>query len=140
MSGKNEKVAAIVAAFQGREVDACYLGYFDCFNRHLFFEAHEVLEQLWLPQRRGPDGNFYKGLIQLAGGFVHVQKGRFSPAAALFKLARKNLEPYPDVHQGMRLVPLRGLLADWVRRLETGPGGERRFSVADAPRLALVTG
>ena len=67
-----------------------YLGYFELFNAQLFYEAHDVLEELWLPIRREPQGDFYKGLIQLAGAFVHLQKNRLRPAAALFKLARTN--------------------------------------------------
>ena len=83
MSHKHAKITAIVDEFQGQDLDAHYLGYFACFNRQLFFEAHEVLEQIWLPQRHGPNGAFYKGLIQLAGAFVHLQKNRSGPAAAL---------------------------------------------------------
>src|SRR6266702_2966293 len=85
----------MIESFRGQELDAHYLGYFDCFNRQLFYEAHDVLEDLWLPDRHGAAGNFYKGLIQLAGAFVHLQKNRLRPAAALFKLAQANLEKYP---------------------------------------------
>ena len=83
MTHKSGKVAEMVAAFQGRDLDARYLGYFDCFNRELFYEAHDVLEDLWLLDRKGADGDYYKGLIQLAGAFVHLQKGRLKPCIAL---------------------------------------------------------
>ena len=53
-----------------------YLGYFACFNRQLYYEAHDVLEELWLPIRGTPQARFYQGLIQMAGGFVHLQKNR----------------------------------------------------------------
>src|SRR5215510_9480322 len=98
MSKKSSKIAALIEGCRGRELDAHYLGYFECFNRQLFYEAHDVLEQLWLAQRSGTNGDFYKGLIQLAGGFVHLQKNRLRPAAALFKLADANLQKYPDPH------------------------------------------
>ena len=39
-----------LAALGNRDYDRRYLGYFDCFNRQHYFEAHEVLEALWLPQ------------------------------------------------------------------------------------------
>ena len=48
MSNKNAKVAALIDPWRGRDLDARYLAYFDCFNRGLFYEAHEVLEELWL--------------------------------------------------------------------------------------------
>ena len=79
----------MIQDLQGGELDPHYAGFFECFNQQLFYEAHDVLEELWLPRRREPDGLFYKGLIQLAGAFVHLQKDRLSPAAALFRLARQ---------------------------------------------------
>jgi hypothetical protein len=74
VSHKSACIAARIESFCGQELDAHYLGYFDCFNRQLFYEAHEVLEDLWLKDKYGPNGAFYKGLIQLAGAFVHLQK------------------------------------------------------------------
>src|SRR4029079_18573679 len=99
MSSKSPKIAALLEHCHVTKVDAHYLGYFECFNRQLFFEAHEVLEELWLADRHGANGNFYKGLIQLAGAFVHLQKERPGPATALFKLAQANLQQYPAVHE-----------------------------------------
>ena len=78
-----------------QDYDPHYLSYFECFNQQRFFEAHEVLEVLWLTQRDGPNGPFYKGLIQLAGAFVHWQKNRPGPAVALFKLAQTYLQQIP---------------------------------------------
>src|SRR3989304_9926528 len=80
VSRKSEPIARRIERFRGRRLPAHYLGYFDCFNRQLFYEAHDVLEEIWLADRHGPDGDFYKGLIQLAGAFVHVQKNRSGPA------------------------------------------------------------
>jgi predicted metal-dependent hydrolase len=90
-----------------------YLGYFECFNSRRFFEAHDVLEVLWLDVRREPVGDFYKALIQLAGAFVHLQKRRPGPAVALLRLSRTRLAPYPRVHEGLNLAEVRGLIADW---------------------------
>src|SRR5271170_6957780 len=94
----------MIESFRGQELDPHYLGYFDCFNHQLFYEAHDVLEDMWLPDRHGPDGSFYKGLIQLAGAFVHVQKNRPGPAVALLNLSRANLEKYPPLHHGLDLT------------------------------------
>ena len=118
MNHKSGKIASLVEPFAGREFDAHYLSYFDCFNRQLYFEAHEVLEALWLPQRHAADGNFYKGLIQLAGAFVHLQKQRHGPAVALFKLAEKNLEAYPSFHHGIELPKVLEFIARFREQLE----------------------
>ena len=118
VSHKSARIATMIESFRGQELDAHYLGYFDCFNRQLFYEAHDVLEDLWLPDRHGVNGNFYKGLIQLAGAFVHLQKNRLRPSAALFKLAQANLEKYPSVHERLDLAAVLGLIAAWLQRLE----------------------
>lgn len=122
MTHKSGKVAEMVAQFAGRRLDARYLGYFDCFNRQLFYEAHDVLEDLWLLDRNGPDGDFYKGLIQLAGAFVHLQKERLRPSEALFKLADANLRKYPAFYHSTNVGDLLGLIARWRADL-----AERRF-------------
>src|SRR5437868_4060967 len=119
MGKKSEKIAALIAGCQGRDLEAHYLAYFECFNRALFYEAHDVLEELWLPDRQGPNGAFYKGMIQLAGAFVHLQKNRLRPSAALFKLARTNLEKYPNPHEHLDVKTVLELIRGWLGDLES---------------------
>lgn len=123
MTHKSGKVAERVAQFAGRRLDARYLGYFDCFNRQLYYEAHDVLEDLWLLDRHGPDGDYYKGLIQLAGAFVHLQKERLRPAEALFQLAGRNLLKYPATHHATNVAGLLSLISRWRSALS-----DRNFS------------
>jgi predicted metal-dependent hydrolase len=123
--------------FVEEKLDPHYLGYFDCFNRGLFFEAHDVLEELWLKDRRGPNGAFYKGLIQLAGAFVHLQKNRLRPAAALFKLALANLEKYPHRHEDLNLAAVCSLARKWISCLESAQFANNPLADGDAPKLAL---
>jgi len=113
MTHKSGKVAAMVSQFEGQRLDARYLGYFDCFNRQLFYEAHDVLEDLWLLDRHGPDGDYFKGLIQLAGAFVHLQKERLRPADALYQLAERNLRKYPARHHAADVAGLLALIERW---------------------------
>ena len=137
MSHKSARIAAMIESFQGQELDAHYLGYFDCFNRQLFYEAHDVLEDLWLPDRHGANGNFYKGLIQLAGAFVHLQKKRLRPSAALFKLARTNLEKYPPSHEHLNLGAVQLLITGWLVQLEKGEFQINPLTARNVPQLAL---
>ena len=127
----------MIESFRGRDLDPHYLGYFDCFNRQLFYEAHDVLEDLWLPDRYGANGNFFKGLIQLAGAFVHLQKNRLRPAAALFKLAQANLEKYASPHERLDLQAVLNLIADWLRQLERNDFSVNPLSATNLPQLAL---
>lgn len=93
-----------------------YLGYFECFNTQRYYEAHDVLEHLWLKEgRSAADHDFYKGLIQLAGAFVHLKLHhaypdhpkhgkRLHPARRLFVRAIENIAPYGEHHLGLDLV------------------------------------
>jgi len=139
VSHKSARIATMIESFRGQELDAHYLGFFDCFNRQLFYEAHDVLEDLWLPDRHGVNGNFYKGLIQLAGAFVHLQKNRLRPSAALFKLAQANLEKYPPVHERLDLTTVLGLINDWLRRLEQSEFTVNPLTAQTVPELKLQT-
>src|SRR5213595_3971496 len=83
-----------------------YRAYFRCWNEQRYYEAHDVLEQVWLGKTITPeDAQYFKGLIQAAGAFVHLQKNfehpthpkhgkRLAPAVRLFRLAEKNLAPF----------------------------------------------
>lgn len=138
MRKKSPRIAALIESCQGKGRDAHYLGYFKCFNGGLYYEAHDVLEELWLPDRRGPNGDFYKGLIQLAGAFVLLQKDRLPPAARLFKLARANLEKYAPLHGQLDVIGVLALIEDWVRRLEKVHFKVNPLNPASAPKVSLL--
>lgn len=138
MSRKSGKIAERIAAFQGGGLSAHYLGYFDCFNQQQFYEAHDVLEELWLADRQGPNGDFYKGLIQLAGAFVHLQKNRLRPAAALFELARANLGKYPAQQERLDLARVLSLIAQWSEELAAADFQRNPWLEIPAPVLTLT--
>ena len=134
---KHERIAELAQQFSGDGIDPRYAGYFALFNTQKFYEAHDVLEDLWLPDRHGVNGNFYKGLIQLAGAFVHLQKHRLRPSAALFKLAQANLEKYPSPHERLNLAAVQLLMAGWLRQLEAGGFLTNPLSGGNVPQLVL---
>ncbi|HXG48995.1 MAG TPA: DUF309 domain-containing protein [Methylomirabilota bacterium] len=137
MSKKSPKIAALIQSFEGQPWPAHYLGYFACFNEGLFYEAHDVLEELWLAERGGPRDGFYKGLIQFAGAFVHLQKGRLRPAAALFRLSQSYLGRYPDRFDGLDLARVRSLADEWVASLETNGFADNPLPRNGPPRLNM---
>jgi predicted metal-dependent hydrolase len=137
MKHKAERIRAFLQPFQGRSLDAHYLAFFACFNEQHFYEAHEVLEELWLVQRDGPNGDFYKGLIQLAGAFVHVQKGRPGPALALLTLAQKHLREFPATHQGLHQGSVLALIDTWTRRLTSSNARTDTLVLETAAELRL---
>ena len=116
---KDQRISRLVEEVSGVPIDSaseeiaqhpCYLGFFRCWNEQRYYEAHDVLEHLWL-RTTTDDANYFKGLIQAAGGFVHLQKQylrpthpkdgrRLYPAVRLFRLAENNLSPYaPHRHR-----------------------------------------
>jgi len=138
MSHKAPKIDALLAGFPDLPgFDRNYVGFFRCFNAQLYYEAHDVLEEVWLPVRKTPESKFYKGLIQVAGGFVHLQKGRLGPASRLFALALANFEPYPARHDGIDLDKIRELCR--THRQAVIDSGEtiNPWSKEKAPQLAL---
>ena len=140
VSNKGERIAAMAGQFREGKLDPHYTGYFELFNQGKFFEAHEVLEHIWLNDKHGPNGAFYKGLIQLAGAFVHLQKNRPQPAAALFKLAVANLEKYPQVHEHLNLKNICGLIGKWLDDLERTHFKMNPLTAMNAPKLKLDEG
>jgi hypothetical protein len=78
---KGERISQLVAELaKGIDLgetevakDPFYRAFFRCWNEQRYYDAHDVLEQLWL-KTDSSDADFFKGLIQAAGAFVHLQK------------------------------------------------------------------
>lgn len=114
---KSTRLEALVEKLTGHaQIDAadCYRAYFLCFNDTKYYEAHDVLEYVWL-KLPSEEGTFFKGLIQLAGAFVHFQKqyfrphhykfeGRLKPAKRLLWCTSKNLQPYLPKHRQLNIA------------------------------------
>jgi predicted metal-dependent hydrolase len=101
------------------------------FNQGEFYECHESLEEIWLAEQ-SDNRLFYQGLIQVAGGFHHVQKNRLDPARKALPKARKKLENYPSKHHGIVL----GELLEEVRVWEANLGlGQSSISSKKFPKI-----
>jgi uncharacterized protein len=61
------------------------------FNHGHYFEAHEVLEDVWRTAR-ADERKFLQGLVQLAVAFHHHSNGNKVGACSLFRKAVQNLE------------------------------------------------
>jgi len=125
----------------------CYLGFFRCWNEQRYYEAHDVLEHLWL-RTKSEDANYFKGLIQAAGGFVHLQKQyqrpthpkdgrRLYPAVRLFRLAEKNLAPYAPMRHRFDIEAFLQLIRQQIDTILTSDHRANPWSPQTAPRLGL---
>ncbi len=137
VSKKSEKITALLKVSPDGRHSPHYLGYFHCFNQSLYYEAHDVLEDQWLREREGSRGAFYKGLIQLAGAFVHLQKNRLKPADALFKLAESNMRLYPSRFEDLDLSEVLSLIEDWRQALAVSHFTENPISKRPSPVLQI---
>ena len=108
---KRERISDFLRSLEPASPEASsqdyYAAFFQLWNAQKYYEAHDVLEQLWLVEKNEELARFYQALIQAAGAFVHLQKNfeqpshakhgrRLRPATRLFALALRNLEDLPD--------------------------------------------
>jgi len=115
-----------------------YAEFVACFNSGRFYEAHDALEPLWLRVRNREVGHLLKGLIQLAGAFVHVQRGRTGPARALLGRARFHLEPFSLKEAPLGVTAILGLIREWEERLARAAAGDQLLTEYPTPELPRV--
>jgi predicted metal-dependent hydrolase len=111
-------------------VDSHLVKFIDCFNRQAYFEAHDVLEELWLVTQ-GERRDFYKGLIQTAAVFLKLQQARPAPAARLAHRAAAHLEKYRPVYEQLNVDEILDGLRDVGR-------GRNAVAEGTPPRLELL--
>ena len=155
---KGERISQFVQGLEGGDAKAAssaiadhpyYRAFFRCWNEQRYYEAHDVLEQVWLKTTTtSDDAQYFKGLIQAAGAFVHLQKQfehpthpkhgrRLAPAVRLFRLAEKNLEPFGAERHAFNLVKFREMLDRHARVIVESEHKTNPWSPANAPRVLL---
>src|SRR5438874_2590876 len=153
---KGERISRLVAELVGSEADGApvevathsfYRAFFRCWNEQRYYEAHDVLEQLWL-RKDSSDADFFKGLIQAAGAFVHLQKQfeqplhvkhgrRLRPAVRLFRLAEKKLSPFGPRRHGLDITVFCQLLHSSADQIVASDYKTNPWSPHAAPKLEL---
>src|SRR6195256_6087585 len=78
----------------------------ELFNGGHYWEAHEVWERDWMPDRKGSDSGFYKGLIQVAAGCLHYTRHNRRGTVNKWRSGAGYLRAYSPVHRGVSLGPL----------------------------------
>jgi predicted metal-dependent hydrolase len=153
---KGERISQLVAKLGDGDVDPgqtdiakhpFYRAFFHCWNEQRYYEAHDVLEQLWL-KTNSSDADFFKGLIQAAGAFVHLQKRfehplhakhsrRLAPAARLFRLAENNLSKFAPRHHRLDVAAFCQLLRGSADQIVASDYKTNPWSPETAPKLKL---
>jgi hypothetical protein len=130
---KNDRLEAWLAAWDDAPRSRWpreYRAFFVRFNQGDYYEAHDVLEHLWL---RCTDSNrsFFQALIQFAGAFVHFKKHalhphhpthsrRIPPGCRLLDLAAKRLQSFPGPHLGIIPSEIIAACELWRTRAQSG--------------------
>lgn len=117
------------ANLSARTSDPRYVGFFDCFNRQDYYEAHDVLEGLWMTTT-GETRDFYKGLIQTAAVFLKLKQDKPEPAARLGRRALSHLENYRPRCEGLSVEHV-------IDLLQTVLDGRNLLAEGTPPRLEL---
>jgi predicted metal-dependent hydrolase len=94
------------------------------FDRRDYWLAHEELEDLWLEDR----SDLYKGLIQVAAAFVHIDRCNWHGATKLLASALGLLDGYPEHERGFDLAGIRRCASAALEHAkELKLTGRRRF-------------
>ena len=103
----------------------------ELFNSSEFYDAHEVLEDVWRAEQ-GPHKLFLQGLIQVAVALHHHSTGNLVGCRSLLKRAARNLSSYPGNYSNLNLTQFRLALVEWQNALD-----EKR-TVPPFPKLETV--
>lgn len=106
------------------------------FNEGEYFDAHEVLEDLWIMEVP-PLRDYYKGLIQAAVALCHWERGNHGGARRLWILGRGYLAECPPHMEGLDLAAFIARMDALFRPLLEGPGTPPPPSRAEIPTLRL---
>ena len=104
----------------------------DLFNREEFFEAHEVVEDLW-NDTEGPSKEFLKGFIQAAVALEHHRRGNRRGFLSVLETAERYLRRADPGSGGLDVPAL-------VRDLEEFRAREGRGESPAFPRAGAAAG
>lgn len=107
------------------------------FNRRYYWEAHEVLEHVWM-EETGPDKVFYQGLIQAAAALYHVLNANPQGVVKLAAEAVRKLDKFKPMHFTVPLETLLGALKSFDAQAREILGHTRAgFDYDHLPHLAI---
>jgi hypothetical protein len=106
------------------------------FNAGRFFDAHEVLEDLW---REAPRNSrlrrHLQGLVQLAVAFHHQSKGNYVGARSVLERALRNLSGVEESFPELDMKRLRASLKPWREHLAEDRQKVGSVSQPELPKL-----
>lgn len=108
-----------------------YIQFFQYYHQGEYWEAHEVLEELWQQDRTN---DFYHGLIQIAAIMHQLNRGKVRGARKLSETAIGYLTPYQPQYEGVSVVNVLLWLQLCLQRL---PEGVSILELAELEKLGI---
>jgi len=91
--------------------------FINCLNEERFYDAHDVLEELWYPKRfdKSPETLLVKGFINASVSFTLIKKGKIKPSniawrtylkyrQLLFKISSDKIQRYYKIFLHIELT------------------------------------
>ena len=104
------------------------------FNEEYFFEAHEVLEEVWR-QEHGEPRLFLQGLIQVCAAYHHFQNGNQVGAITLLQRGADKMRHYPPRYLGIDAAGLIAHIDGNRGRIEAIQRDDATDAKIDFPRI-----
>lgn len=103
-----------------------------------YFECHEVMEELWIEERRDP---LWQGLLQVAVGLYHHSNANISGSIKLFEQSLEKIDGKPDIMLGIAMGELIQLTKSYLERVKQEGAFEFvpfKITILDAALQQLV--
>ena len=116
----------------------------DLFNRKLYFECHDLLEEAW-SEAKGEDHDLLQSLIHVSVGLYHVAAGNHKGAKSLLERGVLGLEAFLPTgvtraaRDGLDLLGLSRQARRCLEKTERALAGERiDWEVEDVPVMRVA--
>jgi predicted metal-dependent hydrolase len=108
------------------------------FNRKLYFECHDLLEDAWAGER-GEDRAFLQALIHVSVGLYHVAAGNHLGAASLLERGLEALAPFLPERSGLDVLSLSSKARVCLEKTRRALAGEAvEWEAEDVPLMKLA--
>jgi predicted metal-dependent hydrolase len=107
------------------------------FNRKLYFECHDLLEEAW-SEASGDDRDFLQSLIHVSVGLYHVAAGNHQGAKSLLGRGVLGLDRFLPEREGLDLADLSAKARRCLEKTERALAGESiEWEAEDVPVMRL---
>ena len=108
------------------------------FNRKLYFECHDLLEEAW-SEAKGEDRDLLQSLIHVSVGLYHVAAGNHKGAKSLLERGVLGLEAFLPERDGLDLLGLARQARRCLEKAERALSGETiEWEAADVPVMRVI--